>query len=301
MTLRCLTLAGLLATAAPAWGQQATAAPASAPAGLRAREVARPGNGLAADPPAIRALLSQAHEREKQLKDSEALADYQKILTLNAQHYESLWRGAVLSVRIGTRYADERRKAAYFIAARQYATRALALQPEGGESNYALALALFSEASLQSARDRLRLFKDLRSCVYLAAERRPDLPEAWQLYGRWHYRVAHYSVLEKSYSQVVLGGSPPGASVKTALEALEKARALDPARAQYCYDLARMYKYEGERERAIALLRAAIKLPTITADDLSVNRLCQQLLEPLARAQARDDRQHARWYARRRR
>jgi len=47
-------------------------------------------------------------------------------------------------------------------------------------------------------------------------------------------------------------------------------------------------------------LRTAIQLPTITAEDLTVNRLCQQLLEPLARAQARDDRQHARWYARRR-
>jgi len=301
MTLRCLTLAGLLATGAvvPAWGQRPAAA--SAPATLRVRDEARLGSAVALqDPPDIRALLAQAQNWEQKLKDSEALAYYQKILSLNAQHYQSLWRAAVLSIHIGGRYADERRKAAYYASARQYATRALALQPEGGESNYALALALFSEASLQSARDRLRLFKDLRSCVYLAAERRPDLSEAWQLYGRWHYRVAHYSLLEKLYSRLVLGGPPPGASVATARQALEKARALDPARAQYAYDLARVYKYEGERERAIALLRTAIQLPTITAEDLTVNRLCQQLLEPLARAQARDDRQHARWYARRR-
>ena len=173
---------------------------------------------------------------------------------------------------------------------------ARSLQPEGGESNYAMALALFSEAGLTSARDRLRLFKQLRSHVYLAAERRPDLPEAWQLLGRWYYRVAHYNVLEKTFSRIFLGGYPHGASSKKAIDALEKAHQLDPGRVQYSYDLARMYKYQGHRRQAIAVLEEAIKLPTYTSEDLTVNRLCQQLLPPLLRAAARRDRLHARWY-----
>ena len=251
---------------------------------------------LVPDSVALRRHLRQAALLQAKYQDSDALAEYQAALKLNPQHYPSLWRAAVLSVRIGNRYSDETRKSAYFAAAHQYADRALALRPEGGESNYAMALALFSEASLLGPRSRLRIFKQLRPHVLLATERRPDMPEAWQLLGRWYYRVAHYSLLEKAFARVFLGGYPQGASSRNAMEAMEKARELDPTRVQYCYDLARMYKYQGRRRRAIAVLQEAIKLPTYTSEDLTLNRLCQQLLPPLVRAAARRDRLHARWY-----
>jgi len=295
-----LGLAGL-AGVPVAQAQKTTTAQPSLPAMPEPAELAskarpKPNASRAPDSVALRQHLRQATSLQAKYRDSEALAEYQAALKLNAQHYESLWRAAVLSVIIGNRYSDETRKKAYFDAAHEYAARALASQPEGGESNYAMALALFSEAGLTSARDRLRLFKQLRSHVYLAAERRPDLPEAWQLLGRWYYRVAHYNLLEKAFSRVFLGGYPQGATAKKAMDALEKARQLDPTRIQYCYDLARMYKYQGRRRRAIAVLEEAIKLPTYTSEDLTMNRLCQQLLPPLVRAVARRDRLHASWY-----
>ena len=284
-----------------ALAQKTTTSQPSAPAMPEPAELAKklkvqkPAS-TAPDSVLLRQHLRQAASLQGKYKDSEALAEYQAALKLSPQHYESLWRAAVLSVSIGNRYSDETRKKAYFEAAHQYADRALALQPEGGESNYVMALALFSEAGLISARDRLRLFKQLRSHVFLAAERRPDLPEAWQLLGRWYYRVAHYNVLEKTFSRIFLGGYPQGATSKKAVDALEKAHQLDPSRIQYYYDLARIYKYQGKRRRAIAVLQEAIKLPTYTSEDLTMNRLCQQLLPPLLRAAARRDRLHARWY-----
>jgi tetratricopeptide (TPR) repeat protein len=294
---------GLAGLAGPAvvQAQKTTTAQPSPPATPEAPAPTRPPArrskaAQAPDSVALRQHLGKAAALLAKFKESEALAEYQAVLKLNAQHYEALWRAAVLSVSIGNRYSDETRKKAYFDAAHQYAARALEIQQEGGESNYAMALALFSEAGLISARDRLRLFKQLRPHVYLAAERRPDMPEAWQLLGRWYYRVAHYNVLEKAFSRVFLGGYPQGASTKKALDALEKARELDPTRIQYYYDLARICKYQGKRRRAIALLQEAIKLPTYTSEDLTVNRLCQQLLPPLLRATARRDRLHAKWY-----
>jgi tetratricopeptide (TPR) repeat protein len=294
---------GLAGLAGPAvvQAQKTTTAQPSPPATPEAPAPTRPPvrrskAAQAPDSVALRQHLGKAAALLAKFKESEALAEYQAALKLNAQHYEALWRAAVLSVSIGNRYSDETRKKAYFDAAHQYAARALEIQQEGGESNYAMALALFSEAGLISARDRLRLFKQLRPHVYLAAERRPDMPEAWQLLGRWYYRVAHYNVLEKAFSRVFLGGYPQGASTKKALDALEKARELDPTRIQYYYDLARICKYQGKRRRAIALLQEAIKLPTYTSEDLTVNRLCQQLLPPLLRATARRDRLHAKWY-----
>ena len=256
----------------------------------KARAVAAPRppvNAPPADPVVVRLQLFQAAQLTNSFKESEALAVYQDILKTSPTHYLALWQAAALSVRIGSRYSDETRKAAYFDAARQYADRALLLQPEGGESNYAAALALLHQATLYRAGARLAAFRDLRSYVYLATQRRPDLPEAWQLLGRWQYRVAHYNVLERAYSRLVLGGVPAGGDSREAMDDLEKARQLDPQNLQFCFDLARMCRYQGRRRRAIEVLREAEKIPAITGEDLVVSRLCRKMLPPLLRADAR--------------
>lgn len=242
---------------------------------------------LPADPPAVRVKLFQAAALVNTFKDSEALAVYQEILKAVPTHYLALWQAAALSVKIGTRYSDETRKSAYFDLGRQYADRALLLRPEGGESNYVVALALFNQATLYRAGARLKAFSDLRSHIYLATERRSDLSEAWQLRGRWQYRVAHYNLIERLYSKIVLGGVPPGGDSKEAMADLEKARELAPQNLSFCYDLARMYVYQGRRRRAIDVLREAERLPTITSEDLVVSRLCRKMLPPLLRADAR--------------
>ena len=287
---RCWLLGVLLL-----WGS--VAAPAVGQLRLRARKPAvsvLPSAPPLADPPAVRTQLFQAAALTSEFKDSEALAIYQEVLKTNSSHYLALWQAAVLSVKIGSRYSDETRQAAYFEAGRRYAERALLLQPEGGESNYAVALAQFSQATLYRAGARLSAFRDLRSHVYLATEHRPDLPETWQLLGRWQYRVAHYNLLERLYSKLVLGGVPAGGDSRQAMASLEKARELAPQNLQFCYDLARMYRYQGRRRRAIAVLRAAERIAPLTGEDLVVSRLCRKMLSPLLRADARRQKRRAR-------
>jgi hypothetical protein len=246
------------------------------------------------DPPAVRKALLAATKLETDYKDSEALAKFQEVLKLNPNHYRSLCEASMLSVRIGARYSDETRKSAYFDAARQYADRALLLRPEGGESNLAAALALFNQATLRNARGRLAAYRDLRSHVYLATEKRPDLPDAWQLLGRWQYRVAHYNLLERVFSKLVLGGVPDGGSSRAAIESLEKARQLDPKRLQFCYDLARMNRYQGRRRKAIEVLREAEQILPVTSEDLVLSRLCSKMLPPLVRKDLRRQKRLAR-------
>lgn len=239
-------------------------------------------------------MLLQASTLANAFKESEALAVYQEIIKKAPNHYLALCQATALSVKIGRRYSDETRKAAYFDAARQYADRALLLQPEGGESNYAVALALFNQATLYNAGARLVAFRDLRSHVYLAAQRRPSDPEAWQLLGRWQYRVAHYNVLERLYSKLTLGGVPNGGDSRTALESMETAHGLAHQNLQISYDLARMCNYQGRRRRAIEVLKEAVKIPAITSEDLVLSRLCRQMLPVLVRADARRQRRLAR-------
>ena len=241
------------------------------------------------DPPVIQQHLFQAAAFAARYQDSEALGHYQAVLKTQPLHYLALWQAAVLSVKIGQRYTDETRKQAYYDAATDYAARALALRPEGGEANYAAALALFSQATLRHARGRLAAYRELRSYVFLATEKRPDLPEAWQLLGRWQYRLAHYNLLERLASRVFLGSTPTATSME-AMNSLERARDLAPDRLQFRYDLARVYRYQGRRRRAIAELEAAARLLPVTSEDLIISRLCRQMLPPLLRAAARRER-----------
>ena len=241
------------------------------------------------DPPAVQQHLFQAAAFAARFQDSEALGRYQAVLKTRPLHNLALWQAAVLSIKIGQRYTDETRKQAYYDAATDYANRALALRPEGGEANYAAALALFSQATLRHAKGRLAAYRELRSHVFLATEKRPDLPEAWQLLGRWQYRLAHYNVVERLASRLFFGATPAATSME-AMNSLERARDLAPNRLQFRYDLARMYRYQGRRRRAIAELEAAAGIMPLTSEDLIISRLCRQMLPPLQRAAARRER-----------
>ncbi|WP_162910544.1 tetratricopeptide repeat protein [Hymenobacter oligotrophus] len=227
------------------------------------------------------ALLSEARALQQQYRETAALTRYEHILSAFPRNYEALWQAAVLSARIGSRYTDESRRGNYYTAARQYADRAYAVNPKGGEANYAVALSLAQQATIQSARYRLSLYKSMKPYVYRAVEYSPELSDAWQVLGRWNYRVAHLNPIERAYYRVFLGGSPAGASNTKAMDALRQARALDPCRIQYCYDLARVYSNQGLREPAMQVLHEAASLLPMTSEELEMSRRCRRLLDEL--------------------
>ncbi|SNR30391.1 tetratricopeptide repeat protein [Hymenobacter mucosus] len=231
----------------------------------------------------IAKLLTEAQTLQTQYHESEALAKYEQVLSKAPATYEALWQAAVLSVRIGARYTDETRKAAYFSAARLYANRALVVKSNGAEGHYAEALALTSQATLLTARGRLLAYREMKPHVFMAVARRPDWADAWQLLGRWHYRVDHYSLLERIFSRLFLGGTPSGAGTRKAIDALVRAHELDPKRIQVCYDLARVHLNQGQRSRAVAVLQEAVALTPVTAEELEISRRCRLLLAQLNR------------------
>lgn len=246
----------------------------------------RPGLAAAQGPaPAasLAQLLTEARALQQQYHESEALARYEQVLAKAPGNYEALWSAAVLSVRIGTRYTDDTRKSAYFAAARLYANRALVVEPEGGEANYAAAFTIVNQATLQSARGRLLAYREMKPYVFMAVARRPDWADAWQLLGRWHYRVDHYNLLERAFSRLFLGGMPSGAGSRKAIDALKRAHELAPQRIQFCYDLARVYRNQGQRGKALALLVEAQKLTPATSEELEISRRSRNLLVVLQR------------------
>ncbi|WP_210116023.1 tetratricopeptide repeat protein [Hymenobacter wooponensis] len=238
--------------------------------------------------------MAQAKVQQEQYHDSEALAKYEQVLVKAPATYEALWQAAILSVRIGARYTDETRKSAYFSAARLYANRALVVRSEGAEGHYAEALALGNQATLLGARGRLLAYKEMKSHVFKAVARRPDWAEAWQMLGRWHYRVDHYNLLERGFSRLFLGGMPSGAGTRKAIDALVRAHELAPKRIEFCYDLARVHLNQGQRSRAVAVLQEAMELKPVTAEELETSRRCRRMLEQLNRQLHRQVQRHIR-------
>lgn len=242
----------------------------------------------------IAKLLAEAKSLQAQYKESEALAKYELVLAKAPATYEALWRAAVLSVRIGSRYTDETRKIAYFSAARLYSSRALVVRPEGAESNYAEALALANQATLLTARARLLAYREMRPYIFKAVAVRPDYADALQLLGRWHFRVDHYNILERIFSRLFLGGTPDEANSNAAIEALTKAHKLEPQRIQFAYDLARIHIAEKQRTRAVAVLQDAIEITPVTAEELEISRRCRKLLVQLNRKMLKQVHSHLR-------
>lgn len=257
----------------------------------QAQSASRPSE---APTPTVAELLVQARSLQAQYHESEALAKYEQALSKAPATYEALWQAAVLSVRIGARYTDETRKSAYFAAARLYASRALVVHPDGAEGHYAEALTLANQATLLTARGRLLAYREMRPHVFRAVELRPEWAEAWQLLGRWHYRVDHYNPLERLFSRLFLGGMPAGASTFRAIDALQRAHELDPKRIQYAYDLARVYLNRSQQTRATAVLQEAVTLTPVTADELEISRRCRRMLEQLNRKLRRQISRHVR-------
>ncbi|WP_375436039.1 hypothetical protein [uncultured Hymenobacter sp.] len=242
----------------------------------------------------INKLLAEAKSLQAQYKESEALASYELVLAKAPATYEALWRAAVLSVRIGSRYTDETRKIAYFSAARLYSSRALVVRPEGAESNYAEALALANQATLLTARARLLAYREMQPYIFKAVAVRPDFADALQLLGRWHFRVDHYNILERIFSRLFLGGTPNEASSAAAVEALTRAHELEPQRIQFAYDLARIHIAEKKRTRAIAALQDAMEITPVTAEELEISRRCRKLLVQLNRKMLKQVQNHLR-------
>ncbi len=274
-----------------------------APAQTSGKQVARPAAKSVGKPPktaftasgcpvqvptpAVARLLAEAHRLQADYHESEALGRYERVLAKDPDTYAALWEAAVLSVRIGSRYTDETRKLAYLAAARLYAKKALTVCPDGAEAHYAAGLALATQAPLLPLRSRLLAYRDMRPHVYRATELRPDWAEAWQLLGRWQYRVDHYSLPERLYSKLFMGGMPVGGSTLLAIESLRMAHELAPQRIEHAYDLARVHLNRSQETRATAVLQAALEITPVTADELVMSRRCERLLEQLNRRKRR--------------
>ena len=228
-------------------------------------------------------LLKEANRLYLEYKDGEALQKFELVLTQDPNNYEALYKLSLLDLRIGSRFSDETQKLQFYTSAIDNAQKALVVNVNGADAHYALAAALNNLSVISGVKERMIKLAKVKEHLDKALLINPTHADAWQLMGRWHYKVANLNFVECTASKLISGGLPVGASNYKAIQALNQSILYNPANISSYYDLATIYRNIKNPAKCIEVLQKAIQLQLVTSDDLELSRRCKALLHELGK------------------
>jgi tetratricopeptide (TPR) repeat protein len=189
----------------------------------------------------------------------------------------ALWKCSELCSRIGFRQTDKGKKVDYYKAGRIYAETAIKVNPAAADGYYVLALAMGRRSQMESGNERIKAVREIKLHAEKALQINLSHSRAWHVLGKWHFEVSNLNAIEKAALRILFGGLP-AASIKEAIAAYEKARSLDPLFALNNLELAKAYYSDGQKEKAIGLLKSIPAMPARSEDDPRIRAEGKQLL-----------------------
>jgi tetratricopeptide (TPR) repeat protein len=222
-------------------------------------------------------LLKEAQLQESLFHENEAFLRYADVLKKDPSNLLALSKCSELSSRIGARQPDKEKKRPYFLAARNYASAALRVNPNSSDANCAMALALGRVSLISGSKERVMLARDVKHYAEIAIRLDPNNFRAYHILGRWNYEVSDLNLAEKSFARLFYG-KLPSASLEDAIIDFEKSRSINPGFILNYLELARAYHRMGDDKKAIANLRILLGLPNQTYDDSRAKVIARQML-----------------------
>lgn len=227
-------------------------------------------------------LVREANQLLIEYKDAEALQKFEEVLIADPKHYEALHKVSLLHSRIGLRYSDESQKSEHFLLAQDFAEKALKVNSIGAESNYVMALSITNVSFVSGAKARIASLKEVRNHLDIALATNPNYADAWQLLGRWYFKVANFNFFESAISKLLNGCSKQQASNSLAVACLKRAIELAPDNISFYYDLAVVYQEMNALDQSIAVLQNATNVQPFTTEDLELSRRCKAMLNAIS-------------------
>jgi len=225
-------------------------------------------------------VLKEARSLNAQYKEVEALAKYKQVLGFDLNNYEAMWNCSLLSSKIGRREADKAKQKALYLIAKSYAEKALAINANDVQSNYAMAVAMGRIAQISETKDKIAAVRDIKKFADKAVELGPNNAAANHLLAMWNYEVSELNWVERQAADKFLGGLPE-ASKEKALFYCKKALELDPDYILYQYDLGRIYKASGDKANAKVALTRVGTMKVVTPSDPDYVAEAKKILETL--------------------
>lgn len=208
-----------------------------------------------------------------------AFKKFKEVLKLNATNIYALNKCSELCSRIGQRETTNTKlRSEYYQAAKIYAETALKVDPKNSEANCVMAIALGRSSMSKSGRDKIENAKEVKKYVDAAIAGDAGNFKAWHVLGRWQYEISNLNSLERGLVKLFYGALPP-ATLKESITSFEKAHALRPEFLLNYYEMAKAYKDNGNKTKAIAYLQLLITLPNQTEDDPAIKAKSKALIQ----------------------
>jgi len=225
----------------------------------------------------ITALQKEA-ERLEPTNEERAFLKYQEILKLQPGNIAALCKSSELCSSIGRRQPAKEQKLDYFKAAQKFANKALRINPNSSEANFVMSIAMGRMALVLGGKEKIVAVDQIKKYAELSIKCDPNNYKPYHVLGRWHYEVSDLSGFERAFAKVFYGGVPP-ASLKEAIYNYEKCRSLVPDLKVNYLELAKCYRRNDEKQKALDFLNKAITMPDKIQDDTRVKEEAKELLK----------------------
>lgn len=229
----------------------------------------------------VNILLKEASNLEKQLKEPEALEKYKQAALIDSNNVSTLVKCAELNCSMGARQTDKNAKSNFYTAAKDYAQKAVARNPNNADANYAMALVAAKMTEVEPEKKQVTDYvRQTKTYADKALSIDPNHAKANYIEGKWHYEMVTLSWLKKTAVKALYGGLPKG-NMDSAIYYMEKCRKLDQYFVRNYLDLAKAYQYIKQPTNALEVLNKLVKLPNRTADDAALKEEGQKLLDEM--------------------
>ena len=226
----------------------------------------------------VTALLKEANRLEAIPNEKASLAKFREVLKVQPHNIYALNKASELCSRVGQRQTVSKITEDYYAAARSYAGIALQLEPNNSESNCVMAIALGRSSLNKSGKEKIIQARELRKYIDLSIKNDQRNFKAWHVLGRWHYELSNLNVIERTAVKYLYGGLPE-ASLKESLAAFERAQAITDGFILNYFEMAKAYKQNDQKSKAIALLHKMMTMPNQTEDDPVIKESGRKLLK----------------------
>jgi hypothetical protein len=226
----------------------------------------------------VNAIIHEGDRLELIPDEKAAFSKFKEALKLQPNNLHALARCAELCSNIGNRETASKIRDTYFNTSLIYAKTAYKLYPESDISNVAMAIAVGRIVLQKSGKEKIASVKELKAYAEKAIAVNPKNFRAWHILGKWNYEVSNLSGLERTAAKILFGALP-SASFKSSVNCYEKAKALNPGFVLNYLELAKAYKKNNEKPKAIAQLKYLITLKNAVEDDTRIKLEAQGLLK----------------------
>lgn len=224
--------------------------------------------------------MQQGDAFEKAFKDDEALKKYNEVIKQDANHIDALCKASALFNIVGKRMPTKDEQKEYYKKGETYARKALSINPNYSEANFAMAISMGRLALISSGKDKIVAVKEIKVYADRCIQFDPKNFKGYHVLAKWHYEVSDLNAFEKWIVKITFGALPP-ASLEDAIKYYEKSKSLYPGFLLNYLELAKAYKRNGDKAKARVLLEQLQKLPPTASDDAKIKTLGKKLLDEL--------------------